>query len=56
MVWVLAGGDGLGTVGRLKNGNWLRWNAAIQRNGLVSQNSVFQTTLDWDFGVLSGYV
>lgn len=45
----------LGTVGRLKNIGWVRRNAAIQRNGLVFPNSVFQTTLIWDFGFLLGY-
>ena len=55
MVWVLVDGDGLGTVSRLKNGDCVRRNVAIQQNGLVSPNSVFQTTLIWDFGVLLGY-
>ena len=47
---------GLGTVGRLKTGDWVRWNAVNQQNGLVFPNSVFQTTLVWDFGVLLSYV
>ena len=52
---MLVDGDGLGTIGRLKNGDWVRRNTVTQRNDLVSPNSVFQTTLVWDFGVLSGY-
>ena len=52
---MLVDGEGLGTIGRLKNGNWVRWNAVNQQNGLVSTNIVFQTTLVWDFGVSSGY-
>jgi hypothetical protein len=52
MVWVLVDGDGLGTIGRLKNGNWVRWNAVNQKNGLVFPNIVFRRP--W-FGISVSY-
>ena len=34
--------------------DWVRWNTVTQRSGLVFPNSVFQTTLVWNFGGFVG--